>query len=336
MRRHTANDAARTSLLAVLLAVACLQSGASAAPRLEVRPRRVDFGAVEQGTKKRKVFRLRNAGDEVLVIEQIRPSCAECVADEVQPGRLAPGEELDFPVTYRAAAVPGKYTAHVTFHTNDPVEPLKRIYLDVEITPRKAAPRIEVEPAGIDLGIVLVNEPARRVLRVRNGGKAALRLSELVSGPLVSLPDLPVRELAPGEGCELPFVVQSARAGIIRTYLTIATNDPESRTLTVPVYGYAASAEQLERATRGIIIVPQRSGDRTPRLHALRVTNNQDAPARLREAGRPEGAGLDLAPGQSGTLPVRADGGAGEVRLLIRITLPVTTESTDRSRGEGP
>ena len=113
-----------------LAASLCLAASAAAGPRLEVRPERMDFGSIKRGEKKQKTVRLYNAGDARLVIEQIRPSCAECVVDKVPTEPLDPGQEFSLPVTYLAAALPGTYTAHLTLHTNDPAEPLKRVYLD--------------------------------------------------------------------------------------------------------------------------------------------------------------------------------------------------------------
>jgi hypothetical protein len=313
-------------VLAVLLGGLCLPSEAAVGPRLEASPEKMDFGSMRQGEEKRKVFLLRNTGDGALVVDQIRPSCAECVVDQKATYRLAPAEQVELPVTYQAAAVPGKYTAHITLHTNVPAEPLKRVYLEVQITERGKTPFVELVPTEINLGLVLLNAPARHVLKVRNTGAAALRLDELAAGPLVSVQGPRVRELPPGADSDIVLELRGAETGIVRTNVTIATNDPERPTVTVPIYGYVASAEQIERLARGVVIVPQRSAAQGAELLAVRVTNNQETAVSVAGPGR-ESRPLMLAPGQSGTLEVRLENGGGERTVPIQVLLPTKTDA---------
>ena len=140
--------------LAALLLALPVHAAGEKGPRLEVRPERLDFGTMEHGAKRQRTLHIRNVGDAELVIEQIRPSCPECVVDRDVPGPLPPGARLDVPVSYSAVDVPGKHTAHLTFHSNDPVEPLKRVFLDITILKPDDASSLEVEPARIDLGII--------------------------------------------------------------------------------------------------------------------------------------------------------------------------------------
>jgi len=320
-------------VLTVLLGGLCLPSSAAIGPRLEASPQKLDFGSMRQGEKKRKVFVLRNTGDEALVIEQVRPSCAECVVDQKATYRIAPAEQVELPVTYFATAVPGKYTAHVTLHTNL-AEPLQRIYLEVQVTERGDAPFLEIAPREIDLGLVLLNAPVRRVLKVRNTGTAALRVDELAPGPFVLVQGRPAGDLPPGEDREIVLELRGVQGGIVRTNVTIATNDPEQPTLTVPIYGYAASAEQVERLAPGVVIVPQRAQTPGAELVAVRVTNNQETTVSVARPGQGSGP-LILASGESGTVEVRAQSAGGDGSLPLQVLLPLKAgalQSTERKQ----
>lgn len=333
MRGDTIGRAVGALAAAVLLAGVWLPSGVEGAPRLEVRPEKVDLGSIPQGETRRKLFYLRNAGDETLVIEQIRPSCAECMVDRVKAGPLEPGEEFELPVTYRAAPAPGKYTAYVTLHTNDPVEPLKRIYLSVEITARGDRPRAELESVEVNAGILLADVPSRRVVKVRNAGNAVLLLDEVVAGPLASLEGTPPRELAPGEECAIAFRLRRKEPGILRTHLTFATNDPEQRTVTATVFGYVATPQELERLTPGIVIVPMRSARKDGRPAAVRVVNNHETPVWVLCGGGAPESRLVLAPGQSSTLEVRPEAAGAEGRVSLEVVLPAQAGLLDRPEG---
>jgi len=315
VRRYRIEGAARTLLLAVLLGALCPLSRAAAGPKLEISPQKMDFGSMRQGEKQRKVFLLRNTGDEALVIDQARASCTECIVDQKATYRIAPGEQAEMPVTYQATTVPGKYTAHVTLHTNDPAELLKRVFLEVQITERGETPFVELDPGEVNLGLVPLGEPVRRVLKIRNTGKAALRLDEVAPGPLVEVQARPAGELAPGAETEIALQVRSVESGIVRTNVTIATNDPEHPTVTAPIFGYAASAQEVGRLARGVLIACQPpDGGRA----SVRVTNNQQAAVTVSAAGAH--GPLALAPGESGTLEA-GPGSDSLGRLLLEIQL---------------
>jgi hypothetical protein len=146
----------------------------------------------------------------------------------------------------------------------------------------------------------------------------------------VSVQGPAVRELAPGGDSDIVLEVRGAETGIVRTNVTIATNDPERPTVTVPIYGYVASPEQVERLARGVVIVPQRAATREAELLAVRVTNNQETAVSVSGPGQ-QGRPLILASGQSGTLEVRVEGGGREGSVPIQVLLPSNTDTVQPS-----
>jgi hypothetical protein len=297
----------------------------SAAPKLELRPESLDFGSIEKGEKVRKTLQVRNAGDADLVISVVRASCAECVVDKIKDKTLKPGEEIQLPVTYDATAVPGKHPAYLTFETNDPADPFKRLEIDVEIV-AKSAPALECEPASIDVGIIRFDTPAEVVLQLKNTGEAALKFEEFSASPGIALTVKP-GELAAGRQEELKLNIAPKEAGIYQAHVTIATNDPNHPVATIPIRGYVASREQLDRLFGGgILIVPERAAAQGGLLLLLRIFNYGDIAITVRRTG---GTGIQpgpetVEPGHSVKLRTDQDS-HDKGSLPIEISVPVTS-----------
>jgi len=112
----------------------CLALGGTAlaeeaeGPRIRVDPTTFDFGKVRPGRSLRKEFRLRNLGDEPLVIERISKSC-RCTSAEVEEPFLKPGASTPLRVGLETPGVPGRVEERVLLRSNDPDTPLLEIRL---------------------------------------------------------------------------------------------------------------------------------------------------------------------------------------------------------------
>ena len=285
-------------IVAVLLCgtLAVAMGAAASGPRLEVQPQKLEFGTMKRGEKERKVLYVRNAGDSQLTIEQIRPSCTECIVDQIPLRPLAPGQGMELPITFLASDVPGEHTAYVTFHSNDPVEPLKRVYLTVTIEATKL-PRLTVEPAVIDLGVVLAGEPATCTVKVANIGDGPLHVTDLTASPGVERAGELPKEIAPGARQELKLKLSPGDAGMVSAHVVLTTDDLDKPVVTIPIQGYAARREQVEGLLHGVLVTSV-----TP--ETARVTNHADGPVQVSVAGSPERTALEA--GQS--VVVRAPG----------------------------
>ena len=282
-----------------------------AGPRLALEPERLDFGKVNRGDKASKPLRLANTGDAVLRIDDIRPSCAECTVGDLTARTVAPGERLDLQITFVAVDVPGKHTAHVTLSTNDEAEPLRRVYLDVEIEAVET-PRLVVEPERLDLGVVRAGEPLVAEVLLHNVGEAPLRMRDFTCGPRVALDGEPPAELRPDEKRVLKLRLGPPPPGILRSHLAMVTNQPDQRVVTVAVDGYAAKPAQLERLLDGVLVRTVGAGA------AVEVVNGARQVAWL-TAGATRKL---MAPGQKMQLPTEQAADGGRIRLTIELPLP--------------
>ncbi len=71
-----------------------------------------DFGNLKEGEKKEKIFKFRNTGDEVLVVDQIVGSCG-CTVPEMVKKIFQPGEEGEVIVKYDSTGKKGKQEVEV-------------------------------------------------------------------------------------------------------------------------------------------------------------------------------------------------------------------------------
>jgi hypothetical protein len=117
----------------LLVALVVLLSTASVAeepqgPRIRVEPESFDFGDVLPGRTVRREFRLRNVGDETLVIERISRSCG-CTEASTGVSTLEPGESTALVVRLRTPHAPGPVEEQVVVRSSDPETPLLEIRL---------------------------------------------------------------------------------------------------------------------------------------------------------------------------------------------------------------
>jgi hypothetical protein len=93
-----------------------------------------DFGTIEEGTVVTHVFTFTNAGNEPLILTDVKGSCG-CTVPQWPREPLAPGETASITVEFNSKAKSGKRNQRVTITSNtDP--PQRFIYLTGEIAPK--------------------------------------------------------------------------------------------------------------------------------------------------------------------------------------------------------
>jgi hypothetical protein len=305
------------SMTAAALLVLC-SSGVLAGPRLSVEPERLDFGQIDRGGKGAKTLRVVNTGDSALTIEDVRPSCTECMVKDMELRPLAPGQGMDLQITFLAVDVPGKHTAHITLRSNDETEALRRVYLDVEIK-AVATPRLIIEPEQLDLGVVMAGQPVRTAVVLHNVGEAPLLIRDFTFGPGVALDGEGPERIAPDQKQPLKLTLAPPKPGVLRSHVTLVTNQPDQRVATAAINGYAARPEQVERVLGGTLV--RIAADRG----AVEVVNCTAAVAWVR-TGDTEKL---IAPRQRARVPV-AEARAGD-RVRITVELPLPDDSVERN-----
>jgi hypothetical protein len=101
-------------------------------PAIRVEPEGFDFGHVMPGKTVRKEFRLRNVGDQDLVLQPARTSCG-CTAAIVGEMTLAPGRTTPLTVQLKTGTNRGRIVKSVLVPSNDPKASLLEVKVEATV-----------------------------------------------------------------------------------------------------------------------------------------------------------------------------------------------------------
>jgi len=126
------------SLISVVMVVTMvLPSCLPAQPHLEVE-RTIDWGTVVpdvppgETAKITKDVTLKNTGNEMLRISEVRPSCG-CTSAPLDQDSLEPGESTTMRVTLNLPLSNGTVTKYLTIRSNDRDDPVKQLTLKADL-----------------------------------------------------------------------------------------------------------------------------------------------------------------------------------------------------------
>jgi hypothetical protein len=120
-----------------LLCGAAKDESPAQGPRIRVEPEGFDFGRTLPLQTLRKEFRLRNAGDQDLVLQDVRTSCG-CTAAIVGKTTLAPGGSTPLSVSLKTGGSRGRIVKSVLVPSNDPKTPLLEIKIEATVEQPRA------------------------------------------------------------------------------------------------------------------------------------------------------------------------------------------------------
>jgi len=136
------------SVLTIGLAVWCVP--VQAEPVLTIDPPEFDFGYVPQNSQVSRVFRLRNDGDDTLLITRVVPGCG-CTKTPLEKSTLAPGENTELEIIFSTRTYSGRVAKRPRVETNEASQPrYVPIYANVVTRPDSTYP-LQVRPYKLDL-----------------------------------------------------------------------------------------------------------------------------------------------------------------------------------------
>ncbi|MFK7808053.1 MAG: DUF1573 domain-containing protein, partial [Saprospiraceae bacterium] len=101
-----------------------MKNDPTGAPRtkIEVLDKTFDFGVIKQGEKASTVYRVKNVGDNPLIISKAKGSCG-CTVPQWPKEAIAPGEIAEIKVVFNSRGKKGKQNKRITLTANtDPVQ----------------------------------------------------------------------------------------------------------------------------------------------------------------------------------------------------------------------
>lgn len=205
----------------------------------EVSSTSLAFGQQRVGTSSTRTIELKNNGPTALSVPSVAISGSGGAAFSVTPASsftLAPGASQTLLVTFSPTAQ-GSISSTLTFTTSDPITPS----LVISLSGTGVRPILVVEPAPLHFGEQRVGTSSAPLsVMVRNVGTGPLTLLSLsISGGAafsVASPMTPYT-LAPGMALALPVYFNPTAEGLFSGALSLATNDPEFPSISVPLMG---------------------------------------------------------------------------------------------------
>jgi hypothetical protein len=254
--------------------VAIEVSGRAVAGRVDVNPRRLDFGTTAVGSVRRLELVLQNRGLETITgrlrVDGLpRPENFRDDDDtplgQAPPFAAAARSDTTLTVTYAPTAL-GLDDGALLIETGTCGD---RCGLLVDVGARASEGRVRLEPGSIDFGDVGIGQPARRTITVSNVGTQPLELRALraeggAEVEVRSARGLPL-SIGPASATDLEVTYTPASAGTLRGAVVVETDDavvPEAR---VSLSGrglgprFEVSPEVIDFGTQSRSVVHRRS-----------------------------------------------------------------------------
>jgi len=134
-------------------------------------------------------------------------------------------------------------------------------YLKLRLMP---GPRLELQPALVDLGVVRVHEPVRTSFTIHNGGSEPLLVLDVKPSCQCTVASVSNHSLAVGQSAQVDLVFEASEAGAKTQQILLRTNDrhePEGG-FTLNARAVAAPATQPAENPRAAATVSERVAGR--------------------------------------------------------------------------
>ena len=209
----------------VALALFLLPAIALAKPALKFKSATFEFGEVSSGKIVDIAFEFENAGDEVLLIKNVIPSCG-CTTAALEKKEYQPGEKGTISGKFNTSGYNGRVVKTFTVTSNDPANAEVRLALSGLVVVKDFA-QADVKPGQIAFGAVKVGKAYVRKLNLSNLGNMDLRILEISCSPEVSLAFR--TNSVPGKNStEVTLTFTPFEKGTFNNMVKIRTNDYRS------------------------------------------------------------------------------------------------------------
>jgi len=148
-----------------------------AAPVMKLSTDKWDMGEINQWTNPSLTVGITNAGDEDLVIKDVKSSCG-CTSVLLSEKAIKPGETGFLRIDFSSYLSTGPVKKIVRLTTNDPARKVYDIRITGSVSEKKAAVG-SLEEDYIDLGIVAPYETRYFDLVIRNNGNKPLAIQKV-------------------------------------------------------------------------------------------------------------------------------------------------------------
>ena len=235
-----AKSGAVTVLILLLALPAFAQQEEQSRARISFSETMWDFGYVPKTGKVVHIYRVKNVGEDTLVIGKVRTTCG-CTTTPLSKERIAPDESTDMKVVFDPEKLmAGDQTRRkLQVISNDPIHPIAEVQFTAKLG--KANSLVKVYPAGINFDTVSRDAGAVRKVTLENISGEKLSL-ELIEGPGEQMEvELPGKTLDPGEKAEMILrIKKGATSGNLYTSVTLDFECSRIARVSVPIAAVVA------------------------------------------------------------------------------------------------
>ncbi len=200
---------------------------------------------VSQSPLKAEV-QLKNEGNELLKIEEVRPGCG-CTTAPLDKNELQPGEVATLNITFNVGSYTGSVSKSILIRSNDPQKP--RRYFEIRANVIR---EIVFKPAPyMPFRDLKVGEESTSTLYIKNNSKINIKFSNLTVEPKdthlrLNIDSTTEIVLKPGEEFELTGRLTPRSAGYQNIKVMLQSTHPDFPTIAIPAYGTAAASPYFQ------------------------------------------------------------------------------------------
>ena len=212
----------------------CLCGVLFGGPQLGLEPRTFEWGrqAENKGIYE-YTFTLKNEGDDVLEITNVRPGCG-CTTAPLDKMRLEPGEQTTMHVTLNLPLSNGRLKKRITLRSNDPVQGARLLYLLAEMQRP-----LQLSSSFIPFNRGTVGETIEGVVTFKVFGKRTVKLTAVASQDgVVIVSPMPI-VVEPGEPQDLVVTYTPTKEGPFNIEVKVSTSLKGYDTFDLRGYGSA-------------------------------------------------------------------------------------------------
>jgi hypothetical protein len=209
----------------MIVALLSLTAVAFAKSTIKFKNTTVDFGEVSSGKIVDIVFEFENAGDEVLLIKNVIPSCG-CTTAALTKKDYQPGEKGTIVSKFNTSGYNGKVIKTITVASNDGEMAETRLTLTGTVVVKDFA-QADLKPDRILFGAAAIGKSYVRKLNLSNQGNIDLRILEVSCSPEVSLA-FKTNNVGARKTTEITLTFTPFEKGAFNNMVKIRTNDLRS------------------------------------------------------------------------------------------------------------
>lgn len=205
-------------------------------PDIDVFPTSLAFGDVIVGNSRIFDVTVFNLGDADLVINDISlAGSTDYSMTNTCPLTLTPGDFCTIIVTFTPSSA-GTKSGALTINSNDPDESV----LNVSLEGNGLAPDINVSPASLDFGDIMIGDSASGDVTVNNNGNADLTIT-LINITGTDAGDFSQTNncvtVPAGNSCTVTVTFAPSATGLKSATLSIESNDPDTPMVNISLTG---------------------------------------------------------------------------------------------------